>query len=828
MLRFLRCTFHDNTAHESGGALLFLAHAGGASLDDCVFEANRGQEGGALRITSSSPAAYPVTIVRSIFRANIGDEEGGAISAFMTTVSIRYAQFVANCALSDGAALSADESVITSLHSVFRDNMADKNGGALFLDECSLTMDNCTLRGNRAPCGMGGAINFQSSYPESLLLVRNSTFVANRADLAAGIYSSAAIEIVRSRFTAHEARGSGGALLLEHVSHAKIDRTLFSDNRAGSDGGALLFRFCNATANRVEICNNSAVRDGGGVNLLSTQLLLSSALVAHNHAKQGGGLALLSWSKLQCRGSAFHNNTASMSGGGIYATGSEANVAGSSIAGNTAPSGDDCVCATSAIFHFDAKSVPQGWFLCRYCASKEYCSPPRLTSIAPARGPSGEPVALQGDFFEQPTCFFGKDRVQPTNWTRSCVQCQITRVSSSQPISAVVRNMDGLESKEVVRYTAVIPIDWVIPVTVGMASLVVVVAVGGTILCCVLRHMRKKLSRSVEMHYVESAFDGAQQEFGQLEFSQRLGAGTAGEVYRARLRGEVVAVKKLFHGIDAAQVDDFRKETEILKRLDHPNVVKFYGASCEKPFLIVTEYISRGDLYHFLQSSADIPWSKRLGFAANIAEGMRYLHSLRPPILHCDLKSVNILVAEDWSLKIADFGLSKSYLQKGHVTLRGGGTPAYMAPETLRGRHEPASDVYSFGIILWELVTRSVPYEDRSTMSPVDLLRLCSDGLRPPVPKYVAPLAGTVASSGTKVPRWYHKLIVACWDSHPERRPPFAHIVRALNEGARHQQHPKGTRVALTTNPIMDNSRRRGSHTHRHATEAHTSSPLTH
>jgi len=146
------------------------------------------------------------------------------------------------------------------------------------------------------------------------------------------------------------------------------------------------------------------------------------------------------------------------------------------------------------------------------------------------------------------------------------------------------------------------------------------------------------------------------------------------------------------------------------------------------------------------------------------AKGIEYLHQYDPTIIHRDLKTQNLLVDEFWRVKVCDFGLSRI---KASETMSRLGTLHYSAPEVLRGdRYTEKADVYSFGIVMWEMLTFSIPYEGYPP------LKIASDvayhKLRPEIKD--------------TFPKPLSSLMQMCWDENPESRPDFSEIVERLNE----------------------------------------------
>ncbi|XP_042385667.1 probable serine/threonine-protein kinase DDB_G0282963 isoform X2 [Zingiber officinale] len=205
-----------------------------------------------------------------------------------------------------------------------------------------------------------------------------------------------------------------------------------------------------------------------------------------------------------------------------------------------------------------------------------------------------------------------------------------------------------------------------------------------------------------------------------LIIGEQIGQGSCGTVYHALWYGSDIAVKVFPKQEYSDEVIlSFREEVSLMKRLRHPNILLFMGAVTSPNCLcIVTEFLPRGSLYRLLQrSTTRLDWRKRILMALDIAKGMNYLHRCNPPIVHRDLKSSNLLVDKNWTVKVGDFGLSRLKHETYLTTKSGKGTPQWMAPEVLR--NEPSdekSDVYGYGVILWELATEKIPWYNLNSM----------------------------------------------------------------------------------------------------------------
>ncbi|CAN6926727.1 unnamed protein product [Brassica oleracea] len=224
-------------------------------------------------------------------------------------------------------------------------------------------------------------------------------------------------------------------------------------------------------------------------------------------------------------------------------------------------------------------------------------------------------------------------------------------------------------------------------------------------------------SSSVMNKIDDTDSDGLEYEilWEDLTIGEQIGQGSCGTVYHGLWFGSDVAVKvfsKQEYSEDVIQ--SFRQEVLLMKRLRHPNVLLFMGAVTSPPRLcIMSEFLPRGSLFRLLQRSASkLDWRRRIHMALDIARGMNYLHHCSPPIVHRDLKSSNLLVDKNWTVKVADFGLSRIKHETYLTTKSGKGTPQWMAPEVLR--NESADE--NFGVVLWELATEKIPWETLNAM----------------------------------------------------------------------------------------------------------------
>lgn len=255
-----------------------------------------------------------------------------------------------------------------------------------------------------------------------------------------------------------------------------------------------------------------------------------------------------------------------------------------------------------------------------------------------------------------------------------------------------------------------------------------------------------------------------------LIIGEQIGQGSCGTVYHALWYGSDVAVKVFSRQEYSDDVIlSFRQEVSLMKRLRHPNILLFMGAvTSPQRLCIVTEFLPRGSLFRLLQrNTTKLDWRRRIHMAMDIARGMNYLHHCHPPIIHRDLKSSNLLVDKNWNVKVGDFGLSRIKHETYLTTKTGKGTPQWMAPEVLRNEQaDEKSDIYSFGVVLWEITTEKIPWDSLNSMQVIGAVGFMNQRLD--IPKDVDP-------------QWA-SLIESCWCSEPLSRPTFQEILDKLKD----------------------------------------------
>ncbi|CAH0473502.1 unnamed protein product [Peronospora belbahrii] len=255
--------------------------------------------------------------------------------------------------------------------------------------------------------------------------------------------------------------------------------------------------------------------------------------------------------------------------------------------------------------------------------------------------------------------------------------------------------------------------------------------------------------------------------FHEITLGRMIGEGAFGKVHEGKWRGKSVAIKLLIcQELRSDILNEFQSEVEIMSVLRHPNICRLLGACMDPPHrALVVELLQRGSLWGVLRMNRkSIDQEMRSRFIYDTAKGMSYLHHFERPILHRDLKSPNLLVDKNFNIKLSDFGLARV---KAHVqTMTGNcGTVQWMAPEVLGNqKYTEKADVFSFGIVIWEIVTGECPYDGMSQIQAA--LGVLNRNLRPNIPR--------------DCPPFFSRLMKACWNRQPELRPSFPHIVNAF------------------------------------------------
>ncbi|XP_038864752.1 mitogen-activated protein kinase kinase kinase 7-like [Salvelinus namaycush] len=249
-------------------------------------------------------------------------------------------------------------------------------------------------------------------------------------------------------------------------------------------------------------------------------------------------------------------------------------------------------------------------------------------------------------------------------------------------------------------------------------------------------------------------------EYEDIEVEEVVGRGTFGVVFKAKWKGKDVAIKTIE---SESERKAFVVELRQLSRVNHPNIVKLYG-SCDNPVCLVMEYAEGGSLYNVLHGAEPLPQysaSHAMSWCLQCAQGVSYLHAMKPKaLIHRDLKPPNLLLVQGGTvLKICDFGTACDI--QTHMT-NNKGSAAWMAPEVFEGNnYSEKCDVFSWGIILWEGITRRKPFDEIGG-SAFCIMWAVHRGTRPPLIK--------------DLPEPIENLMTHCWDKDPAQRPSMEEV----------------------------------------------------
>ncbi|XP_070395537.1 hepatocyte growth factor receptor-like [Dermacentor albipictus] len=287
---------------------------------------------------------------------------------------------------------------------------------------------------------------------------------------------------------------------------------------------------------------------------------------------------------------------------------------------------------------------------------------------------------------------------------------------------------------------------------------------------------------------------------GRLHLGRVIGQGHFGCVYRGTIKqedkGQVqeVAVKTLHNNSRGGEVDStaFLEEALIMKDFHHVNVLPLIGLSIDKEdgLMVITPFMKYGDLLSYIRDDRNTPTIKQLiTFGVHVAEGMKYLADTK--FVHRDLAARNCMLSEDFIVRVADFGLSRDVYEKDYYSGDNKKTKLpvkWMAPESLeKGIYSHKTDVWSYGVLLWELITRGVtPYPEVDNWDIVDFLK---QGRRMKQPSFC--------------PDELYDIMLKCWQEDPKKRPSFAKLVTEIpNLVARLEKKKRNKRLGLNVTYI--------------------------
>ncbi|KFM65342.1 Tyrosine-protein kinase Src64B, partial [Stegodyphus mimosarum] len=258
--------------------------------------------------------------------------------------------------------------------------------------------------------------------------------------------------------------------------------------------------------------------------------------------------------------------------------------------------------------------------------------------------------------------------------------------------------------------------------------------------------------------------------YDTLQFVRQLGKGNFGEVFYGFWNGTLeVAIKCVAsHGV---QSEDFKREVAVMKAISHPKIVRLYAVCTERePYCIIMEYMSKGNLQQYLKTTHGqlLKLPSLVNMTAQICDGMQYLESNN--LIHRDLAARNILVGEGDIVKLADFGLARIMDEAVYITSGGKLPIKWTAPEAYTtGQFNIKSDVWSFGIVLYEIFTHGgTPYPGMKNQTVSELIT--KQGYRMPKP--------TDPECSDAV----YEIMLLCWKTNPDERPTFEFLFNYFSD----------------------------------------------
>ncbi|OQR74852.1 tyrosine-protein kinase transmembrane receptor Ror2-like [Tropilaelaps mercedesae] len=304
-----------------------------------------------------------------------------------------------------------------------------------------------------------------------------------------------------------------------------------------------------------------------------------------------------------------------------------------------------------------------------------------------------------------------------------------------------------------------------------------------------------KLPSNLTYHQTEAKLNPKLEKLeyprNDIIYIRDLGQGAFGRVFQAKapnvVKGEevtIVAVKMLKDNASDDLLQDFEREACLMAEFDHPNIVKLLGVCCiGSPMCLIFEYMDRGDLKEFLRACSPSNYIVRSGstnvftdsrlntldqldLAAQIASGMVYLSEMK--FVHRDLATRNCLISEDMTVKISDFGLSqKIYTANYYKGSEHDAVPIRWMPleAILYNRFTVESDIWAFGVVLWEIFSFGLqPYFGKTHEEVVRHIK-----------------EGNILSNPDNTPPSIYALMKACWNPKPNNRPSFKTLLNSLN-----------------------------------------------
>lgn len=302
--------------------------------------------------------------------------------------------------------------------------------------------------------------------------------------------------------------------------------------------------------------------------------------------------------------------------------------------------------------------------------------------------------------------------------------------------------------------------------------------------------LRTRLEKKDDTKTLRPKLQTFEVDMTQMKLGAVLGSGATGVVYAGTYYDQPVAIKKLHAHIatEPDVIEAFVQEAEIWKPLTFRSILQLYGVCLEPGNICLVMEVGTMSLADLLYKKAIYPelsWVRRVTIAKEVAAACLYMHS--KGIVHRDIKSMNILLTADYATKICDFGMARlledlepsqevaspERVAPAEVIT---GTPQWLAPEIGEGEvYTRAADVFSFGVVMWEIATRQLPYANENLINPSLFMAQIAKGLRPP-------LDAVQPAPNPEVSDLFVALAIKCWAPVPSQRPAFDVILAELSD----------------------------------------------
>lgn len=770
----------DNFA-QSGGAVL-LAGSGASELAHCHFRGNSAaQEGGALSVSDRTT----LTMVNSNVEENSAPRGGGISLSGSCNFFLSGGHIHNNVATQVGGAIFQTVATRLWIHGTKVINNTAENGGGVYAQAMSLEIVDSTFEHNMAREWGGGAKIILM--PGSLSAITNSTFRSNQALKGGGVgipgESSGVLSFVDCQFE-HNVASEGGALNSDHDTSVQFEEGNFTNNTALLYGGAVNFEWVD-NSNSVFL-NTSFVQN-------SAQFAGAAVMVEKFGANAAYNVTQIPLSL--CKNCSYSNNRSPgyQTGDGWATTPSRLVLPENTLCNRRFYLDEPLPSVVVQVEDYFGTPVHGGIlekipFTVEISYIGSNISPDAGASRASIDPRTGQAVLAPFDFcgkadssvrisiraFNDSNVLFERMNIQPLT------DCPFTLGGCSQEGWSPVPDPDNHDCEICQKDT----LNWKIAIWVLLSvclCLLLLLVVGGLVAHRWYQRMRYRIYEAMEIPDIVNQADGLSLEsilhnssvrvlhWDDLVIGDMLGKGAFGIVSRGTYRGEVVAIKELILGMGTVDFEDFLKEIVIMSSLEDDNIVRFVGVVLspdESRLCLVTELMERGSVHDLVSKKGDnLKREIRFHFAIGAAMGIAHLH--KKNLIHRDLKADNLLVNKAWTCKVADFGVSTLFEEtdRRRTCI---GTPTYMAPEVLmRENYTHKADVFSFGIVLYELFggKRAYSSPEYASMSVPVLNDAIIQGGRPDTGSLEVEM---------------QTLVDRCWAHDPHDRPAFPEILTTL------------------------------------------------